>query len=332
MDNASKIINEIKAGKISTAYFLMGEESYYIDMISDYIEDNLLSEDEKSFNQTIFYGRDSNIHDVIATCRRFPMMAEKQVVILKEAQDNRELDELVPYLDNPMPSTVLVICHKNGKLDARKKLSKTVSKKSVLFESKKLYDNAIPAWIKREAARRDFQIDVKSTEILAEFLGTDLSKINNELSKLAIILPKGSTITPTVIEENIGFSKDFNNFEFRSAIGAKDQKKAFMIAQKFSENPKDNPLVVTSSLLFQFFTQLLKYHALKDKSSKVASAALGISPYYLKEYENAARKYPMKKVSSVIADIRQLDVRSKGVGATLPHFDLLKEVLVKIFA
>lgn len=332
MEDAFKIINEIKAGKISTAYFLMGEESYYIDMISDHIEDHVLSEDEKSFNQTVFYGRDSNIHDVISTCRRFPMMAEKQVVLLKEAQDNKDLEELISYLQNPMPSTILVICYKNGKLDARKKLSKVLAKTSVLFESKKLYDDAIPAWIKREVARRNYQIDVKSTEILSQFLGTSLSKINNELNKLEIILPPGSTITPTVIEENIGFSKDFNNFEFRSAIGAKNQKKAFIIAQKFSENPKDNPLVVTSSLMFQFFTQLLKYHALKDKSSKNAAAALGINTYFLKEYESAARNYPMRKVSSVIANIRELDIRSKGVGASLPHHDLLKEVLVKIFA
>ena len=332
MDDASKIITDIANGKIAPVYFLMGDESYYIDMISDYIESSVLTEDERSFNQTVFYGRDSNVDDIVSTCRRFPMMADRQVVLLKEAQDLKELDNFTSYIENPMTSTVLVICYKNGKLDARKKISKVLAKKSVVLESKKLYDNMIPTWIKKEVARRQYQIDQKSVDILAEFLGTSLTKINNELNKLEIILPKGSAITPEIIEENIGFSKDFNNFEFRNAIAYKDKKKAYFIAQYFSENPKANPLIVTTSQTFQFFSVLLQYHALKDKSSKSVNSALRLNSFQVKEYEAAAKHYPMKKVSNIVAAVRELDVRSKGVGASLPHSDLLKEVLIKIFA
>lgn len=332
MDDASKILNDIKAGRIAPTYLLMGDESYYIDLVSDYIEKNVLTQDEKSFNQTIFYGRDATIEDVVGTCKRFPMMAERQVVILKEAQDSKDLDKLISYIENPLSSTVFVICYKNGKLDARKKIGKVINKNAVVLESKKLYDNQIPAWIKMEVSRRGLQIDVKSTEILSEFLGTSLTKINNELDKLEIILPKGGAITPEIIEKNIGFSKDFNNFEFRNAIALKNQKKAYVIAKYFADNQKANPVIVTTSMIFQFFSLLLQYHALKDKNPKTAAAALRMTTFHLKDYETAARNYPMKKVSSIITAIRELDVRSKGVGASLSAADLLKEVLTKIFS
>jgi DNA polymerase-3 subunit delta len=311
----------------------MGEESYYIDKLSDYIEENVLSEDEKGFNQTVLYGRDVSIEDIVSTAKRYPMMAERQVVIVKEAQDlSRTIDKLESYVENPMMSTVLVFCYKYKTLDKRKKMTKMLDKVGVVYESKKLYENQVGEWIKRVLSGKDYSIEPKANAMLVEFLGTDLSKINNELEKLQIILPKGSTITPKHIEENIGFSKDFNVFELRKAIGDRNQLKAYTIADNFAQNPKDNPIVMTTSLVFSFFVQLLKYHGLKDKNPKNVAAALGVNPFFLKDYDVALKNYPMRKVSQIVASLRDVDVKSKGVGANaLPQSDLLREMLFKIF-
>ena len=218
MEEVLKIVNDIKAGNIKPIYFLMGEEPYYIDKLSDYIEENVLSQEEKSFNQTVLYGRDVSVEDIISAAKRYPMMAERQVLIVKEAQDLvKTIDKFESYASNPMPSTVLVICYKYKTLDKRKKVTKLFDKSGVVFESKKLYDNQVGDWIKRVLSGKNYSIEPKANAMLVEFLGTDLSKINNELEKLQIILPKGSTITPKHIEENIGFSKDFNNFELLNA-------------------------------------------------------------------------------------------------------------------
>ncbi|WP_281335907.1 DNA polymerase III subunit delta [Flavobacterium eburneipallidum] len=333
MDEVLKIVNDIKAGNIKPIYFLMGEEAYYIDKLSDYIEDKVLSEDEKGFNQTVLYGRDVTIEDIVSTAKRYPMMAERQVVIVKEAQDlSRTIDKIESYVENPMPSTVLVFCYKYKTLDKRKKVTKLLSKNGVVFESKKLYENQVGDWIKRVLAGKKYSIEPKANAMLVEFLGTDLSKINNELEKLQIILPKGSTITPHHIEENIGFSKDFNVFELRKAIGDKNQLRAYTIADNFAQNPKDNPIVVTTSLVFSFFVQLLKYHGLKDKNPKNVASVLGVNPFFLKDYDIALKNYPMRKVSQIVTSLRDVDVKSKGVGANaLPQSDLLKEMLFKIF-
>jgi DNA polymerase-3 subunit delta len=333
MDEVLKIVNDIKAGNIKPIYFLMGEESYYIDKLSDYIEQNVLSEDEKGFNQTVLYGRDVTIEDIVSTAKRYPMMAERQVVIVKEAQDlSRTIDKLESYVENPMPSTVLVFCYKYKTLDKRKKMTKILAKNGVVYESKKLYENQVGDWIKRILSGKSYSIEPKANAMLVEFLGTDLSKINNELEKLQIILPKGSTITPKHIEENIGFSKDFNIFELRKAIGDRNQLKAYTIADNFAQNPKDNPIVVTTSLVFSFFVQLLKYHGLKDKNPKNVAAALGVNPFFLKDYDVALKNYPMRKVSQIVGSLRDVDVKSKGVGANaLPQSDLLREMLFKIF-
>lgn len=245
----------------------MGEEPYYIDKLAGYIEDNILSEDEKGFNQMVLYGRDVTVEEIVSNAKRYPMMADRQVVIVKEAQElSRTIDKLESYAENPLPTTVLVICYKYKTLDKRKKVTKVLDKAGVVFESKKLYENQVGDWLKRVLSGKGYQIEPKAAAMLVEFLGTDLSKISNELDKLAIILPKGSTITPKVIEENIGFSKDYNNFELRKAIGEKNQLKAYQIADYFAQNPKDNPLVVTTGLVFGFFSQLLQYHGLKDKN------------------------------------------------------------------
>jgi len=333
MDEVLKIVNDIKGGAIKPIYFLMGEEPYYIDKLCDYIEKNVLSEEEKGFNQSVLYGRDVTIEDIISTAKRYPMMAERQVVIVKEAQDLiRTIDKLETYAENPVPSTVLVFCYKYKTLDKRKKVTKLIAKNGVVFESKKLYENQVGDWIKRVLAGKKYTIEPKANAMLVEFLGTDLSKINNELEKLQIILPVGSNISPKDIEENIGFSKDFNVFELRKALGERNQLKAYTIAENFAQNPKDNPMVVTTSLVFGFFIQLLKYHGLKDKNPKNVAAVLGVNPFFLKEYDVALKNFPMKKVSQIVAALRDIDVKSKGVGANaLSQSDLLREMLYKIF-
>ena len=333
MDEVIKIVNDIKNGNIKPIYFLMGEEPYYIDKLSDYIEQNVLSEEEKGFNQTVLYGRDVTVEDIVSAAKRYPMMAERQVIIVKEAQDLiRTIDKLESYADNPMPTTVLVICYKYKTLDKRKKVTKILAKNGVVYESKKLYDNQVGDWIKRVLSGKKYAIEPKASAMLVDFLGTDLSKINNELEKLQIILPKGSTITAKDIEENIGFSKDFNVFELRKAIGERNQLKAYTIAENFANNPKDNPMVVTTSLVFGFFVQLLKYHGLKDKNPKNVAAVIGVNPYFLKEYDLALKNYPMRKVSQVVAALREIDIKSKGVGASaMSNGDLLREMLYHIF-
>ena len=333
MDEIVKIVNDIKAGNIKPIYFLMGDEPYYIDKLSDYIEQNILSEEEKGFNQTVLYGRDVTIEDIIGTAKRYPMMAELQVVMVKEAQDLiKTIDKLENYAERPMLSTVLVICYKYKVLDKRKKLVKLLAKNGLVYESKKLYENQVGLWITRVLQGKGYTIEPKANAMLVEFLGNDLSKINNELEKLQIILPKGTIISAKHIEENIGFSKDFNVFELQNALGSKNQLKAYQIAQYFADNPKDNPMVVTTSLVFSFFIKLLKYHGLKDKNPRNVAAVLGVSPFFLKDYDLALRQYTMKKVSQIVGVLRDIDVKSKGVGANaLPNHDLLKEMLVKIF-
>lgn len=333
MDEVLKIINDIKSGIIKPIYFLMGEEPYYIDKLAEYIEKNILQEHERDFNQTVLYGRDVTIDEIVSNAKRYPMMADKQVVIVREAQDLvRTIDQLESYAEKPMETTVLVICYKYKTLDKRKKLIKNLLKSGVVFESKKLYENQVGLWITRVLQGKKYAIEPKANAMLVQFLGADLSKIANELDKLSIILPQNTQITAKHIEENIGFSKDFNVFELQNALGSKDQLKAYKIAQYFADNPKDNPMVVTTSLVFSFFIKLLKYHGLKDRNPNNVTKVLGVSPFFLKDYDVALRNYPMKKVSQIVATLRDIDVKSKGVGANaLPTHDLLKEMLVKIF-
>ncbi len=333
MDEVKALVADIKKGQIKPIYFLMGEEAYYIDKISDFIEDNLLDEAEKGFNQMVLYGRDVTIDDIVSNAKRYPMMAERQVVIVKEAQDlSRTIEKLASYAENPQPTTVLVVNYKYKKIDKRKALYKAINKNgSVVFESKKLYDNQVPDWIRRVLKGQGYDISPKAAQMLVEFLGTDLSKVNNELDKLKIVLPKGTQITPDHIEENIGISKDFNNFELRKAVGERNIVKAHQIAKYFADNPKDNPMVVTVALLFNFFSQLLHLHGMTDKNPRSVASALRVNPYFVNEYLTAARNYPMKKVSAVVALLREFDVKSKGVGANaVPQGDLLKELLVRI--
>lgn len=333
MDEVIQITKDIKAGNIKPIYFFMGEEPYYIDKLTDFIQENILQEHERDFNQTIIYGRDTTIEEVVSNAKRYPMMADRQVVIVREAQElSRYIDKLESYVENPQPTTVLVFAYKYKTLDKRKRVTKLLEKFGVVFESKKLYDNQVGDWIKRVLSGQGYAIEPKASAILVEFLGTDLSKISNELDKLKIILRKGHTITAKDIEENIGFSKDFNNFELRSALGEKNQLKSYQIVDYFAQNPKDNPLVVTTAMVFSYFSQLLQYHGLKDKSKFNVAKELKINPFFVKDYELAARNYPMRKVSAIVGTLRDIDVKSKGVGATsMTQHDLLKEMLINIF-
>jgi DNA polymerase-3 subunit delta len=331
MNEINQIVSEIREDKARPIYFLMGEEPYYIDKISEYIENNVLSEEERGFNQMTLYGRDVTIEDIVSNAKRFPMMAEKQVVLVKEAQDlSRTIEKLVSYAENPQPSTVLVVNYKYKTLDKRKKLFKAVQKTGVVFESKKLYENQVADWIRKVLNGKNYQMEPKAAQMLVEFLGTNLGKINNELEKLMLILPAETIINPTHIEENIGISKDFNNFELRKAIGNRAIVKANRIVNYFANNPKNNPLVMTISLLSSYFTQLFLYHGLQDKSKANVAKKLGVSPYFVNDYVTAAKNYPMRKVSQIIALLRDADVKSKGVGAQISHKDLLKELLFKI--
>lgn len=332
MDEARRIVKDIKNGAIKPLYFLFGEEPYYIDAISSYIEKNVLAEEEKGFNQMVLYGKDVTIDDIVGNAKRYPMMAERQVVIVKEAQHLvRTIDQLLDYANNPQPTTVLVICYKYKKLDKRKKLYKAIKENGEIFESPKLYENKVPDWIRKNLQGKGYGISHKAAVLLTEYLGTDLSRINKELEKLQFVLPKASEITPSDIETHIGISKDYNNFELKKAIGERDVLKATRIINYFAQNPKDNPLVLTVSLLHTFFSQLLQYHGLTDHSPRNVASALRINSFFVNEFQTAARNYPMKKVSAIVSHLREIDLKGKGVGANnTSQADLLKELLVKI--
>ena len=333
MEEIKQIIKSIKDKNLAPLYFLMGEEPYYIDKIADYIEDNILTEEEKGFNQMILYGRDVTMQEVISNAKRFPLMAEKQVIIVKEAQDlSRTIDQLESYLLNLQPSTVLVFCYKYGNLDKRKKVYKAIQKYGVLFESKKLRDYQMDTWLKRQVATKGYAIENKAAQMLVEFLGTDLTRIDNELAKLGVLIPKGGTVTADVVEKNIGISKDFNNFELLRAIIAQDRYKAYQIADYFALNPRNNPMVVTIGIVYAYFSKLLLYHGLADKSTKNAATQMKVQEFLVKDYAAGVRIYPMKRVSAIVAHLKDIDLKSKGVGANaLPQGELLKEMLIKLF-
>jgi DNA polymerase III, delta subunit len=333
MNEVKNIIANIKKGVIAPIYFLMGEEPYFIDTVANYIENHLLTDDQKGFDQSVLYGQDVNIATIIDYARRFPMIAERQVIIIKEAQNLKStIDSLVPYVENVTSTTVLVFCYKYETLDKRKKLSKALekNKECVVLESKKLYENQVMSWIPTLLQKKGFTIQQKATQMLVDFLGNDLTRIQNEVNKLALVVPAKSEITPELIERNIGISKEFNNFELKNAIAVRDDFKAVRILKHFADNPKDNPLVVTLSVLYTFFQQLLAFHGLTDQSDKNVAATLKINPYFVKDLRAGAQNYPMKKVSAIIEGIRKVDVKSKGVGANLPPADLVKELITYI--
>lgn len=333
MDEVKQLVEDIRARRLAPVYFLMGEEPYYIDRISEFIATHVLTEEERGFNQMVLYGRDTSIDEIIAQARRYPMMAEQQVVIVREAQElSRTMEQLAAYVENPQPTTVLVICYKYKTLDKRKKLIKALrAGNAVVFESRKLYENQVADWIRRVLSGSQLKISHKAAALLVEYLGTDLSRISNELDKLKIVLPEGAEITPQTIEDHIGISKDFNNFELKKAIAERDIPKASQIIQYFAQNPRENPFVLTVALLHTFFTQLLQYHGLRDHNPKHVAQALRINAYFVSEYQTAARNYPMREVSRIVGVLREMDLKGKGVGSSaLSQRDLLQELLYKI--
>jgi len=325
-----EIVRNLRNKVYAPVYFLMGEEDYYIDRISDYIIDTVLTDTEKEFNLTVLYGSDTDIATIINAAKRYPMMSKYQVVAVREAQALRNLDELVYYLQKPLESTILVMCYKHGALDRRKKLVAELEKAGVLFESKKLKDAQLPGFITSYLKRKQVEIEPKASEMMAEFVGTDLNRMAGELEKLVITLPAGQRrITPEQIERNIGISKDYNNFELRNALIEKDVLKANRIIKYFEENPKNNPLQVTLAVLFNFFANLMLVYYAPDKSDRGIAAHLGLrSPWQAKDYGNAMKRYTGVKVMQIVGAIRLCDAKSKGVGnSSVSDGELLRELV-----
>ena len=326
------IMSDLKKRIFRPVYFLAGDESYYIDMITDFIGEKVLNDEEKAFNQVIIYGEDTTISSIIETARRFPMMASHQVVIVKEAQALKKIDDLMIYLDKPLLSTILVINYKYKVIDKRTKLYKALDTQGVYFESMRLRDYQVPPWIERYLMTKGIKIDPDASAMLTEYLGADLHKIVNELDKLLITLPAGRpVITSTLIEKNIGISKDYNNFELQKAVGEKNVYKANLIVRYFADNPKDNPINLTIASLFSLFTRILTYHYLTDKSKNNVAAVLKINPFFVKDYETSAIKYNASKTIQIISLLRTYDMKTKGFGdvGTEPG-ELLKELIYRI--
>ena len=328
-----EIARDLKNRNYKPIYYLMGEESYYIDKISEYISQTVLTDEEKEFNLMVMYGADTDIANIINAAKRYPMMSEYQVVIVKEAQNVKDMESLVYYVQKPLPSTILVICHKHGTLDKRKKLAATIEKVGVLFESKKIKDTQLSGFITSFLKRKSVDIEPKAAEMMAEFVGTDLSRMAGELEKLVLTLPAGQMrITPEQIERNIGISKDYNNFELKNAIIARDVLKANKIIKYFDENPKTNPIQATLSVLFNFFSNLMLVYYAPDKSEQGIASMLGLkNTWQAKEYLAAARVFSGVKVMQIIGEIRYCDAQSKGVdNVSLKDGDLLRELIFKI--
>ena len=327
------VMTSLKAKQYAPIYLLMGDEGYYIDEIANYIIDHVLTDSEKEFNLTIAYGSDVDIAAIINAAKRYPMMAEYQVVVVKEAQNVKNMDELAFYLQKPLKSTILVICHKHGKIDGRKKWVNEAAKMGVVFESKKLKDQQMPAFINSYMLQKGYEMDAKATQMMADFVGTDLGRMTGELDKLIITQPKGQKrVTPEQIERNIGISKDYNVFELRNAIIAKDVMKANRIIKYFAENPKTNPIQMVLALLFSFFSNLFMAYYAPEKSDAGVATFLGLkSPWAAMDYTTAMRNFSGLKVMQIIHEIRMTDARSKGVeNNSVEDADLLRELVFKI--
>ena len=326
-----QILSDIHKKNFAPVYFLTGDEPYFIDMISDTIENEALDEADRAFNQIVVYGRDVDVETIANHARSFPMMGERMVVIVKEAQDVKNLENFEPYLDTLPDTTLLVFVYKYKKFDKRKTLAKKIEKKGVWFESKALRDYNIPGWIQNYLKGEGYSITPKATQMLADFLGTDLHKIANELKKLTITLPKNKSIDDADVERNIGISKDYNVFELQNAIGSRDVLKANRIVNYFGDNGKDNPLLVTAINLYSFFTKVMKLHCAQDKSQGNLASVLGVNPYFVKDYQLAARNYPPQTCIRNISILREFDMKSKGYeSGDVSEKDLYREMIFKL--
>ncbi|MEO3404597.1 DNA polymerase III subunit delta [Mucilaginibacter sp. CAU 1740] len=336
---APEILKDLKNRKFKPLYLLHGDEPYFIDLISNYVEHKLLPEHERGFNQTVVYGKDTDIMTVLNAAKRYPMMADYQVVLVKEAQDmkwgkeddnKKSIDPVLSYLENPLPSTILVFCYKYGKFDKRKKTYKAIEKKGLIFESATLYDNKIPGWVEGYVSEKGYKMNQQASAMIAEYLGNDLSKVANELEKLMLNVSAGQEITLKHIQDNIGISKEYNVFELQTALTKKDAYKVNQIVNYFEANPKSNPIVLVLGNLNNFFSKVLVYHYVKDKTPQNLAKEMGVNPYFIKDYEQAARNYPLGKIFQVISYLREYDLKSKGVESNAPHGELMKELMFKI--
>ena len=309
----------------------MGEEEFYIDNITNLFIEDVLTEEEKEFNLNILYGKETSVDQIISICKKYPLMSKHQIVLVKEAKDlSRSFDGLIDYFKKPLDSTILIINYKHKSIDKRKSSFKELKKNAKVFESKKLYDNQVQNWINDTINSAGFSIDRKSVSLINEHLGNSLSKISNEIDKLLEIKKKEKIIELDDIEKYIGISKEFNNFELRKALGEKNYNKAFQITQYFSENPNSNPIVVTISIIFDFFNKLLLFHSNNTLNDTKIASLLGINPFFIKEYKTASINYDLKQVVRIISILRDYDMFSKGVGVKKVDPSLLKEMVVKI--
>lgn len=327
-----QIMLDLKQGKFQPLYFLCGDETFYIDQIADFIAGHAIAEHEREFNQSILYGKDIDVPTLLGTAKRFPMMADRQVVIIKEAQEIKKLEEIQSYVENPVTSTILVLCYKYKKPDGRQKFGQVLKSKAVYFEAAKMYDNQLPAWISKYVKSAEYKIGDQAVQMLADNIGNELHSLANALDKLMILIPKGGEITVKLIEENIGISKDFNVFELQKAVGDRNIYKVNQIANHFAANEKANPFVVTVGLLFSYFSKIMMFHYLPDKSKSAAASALKINPFFVDDYMRAAKNYPAGKTMKIIGYLREYDLKAKGVGATgsVSEGEHLRELLFKI--
>jgi len=328
----SQIIADLKNKKYSPVYFFEGEEPFFMDRISDFILENVLTEDEKGFNQSILYGKDLSLDSIMTAAKRFPMMAERQVVVIREAQNIKNIEDLSHYVEKPMRSTILVFNYKYKTIDKRKKLYKALQKNGVYLESKPLYENKIPAWISEYLKEKNLGIDPRAAQMITDFVGSDLQRIVNELEKVTISLVPGTSIMPEDVEKNIGISKEFNTFELQNALGNKDILKSNRIINYFIDNEKLHPLTVIIGMLVTYFRKLLIYHSIENKNDRTAVAQkLGVNPFFINDYASAARNYSLDKAVLIISMMREYDLRSKGArGGTTSNGDLLRELVFKI--
>jgi DNA polymerase III subunit delta len=326
-----KIIAEWKKGAFKPVYWLEGEEEYYIDRAVEYAEHSILNESESSFNLTVFYGRDANWADVTNACRRYPMFAERQVVILKEAQHMRDIEKLEAYVTNPLHSTVFVVSYKDKKVDGRTKFAKTLKEKGVLISTKKMYDNQLPEWTQELLQSKGLSITPKGLALLVDHIGNDLSRIANEIDKLSVNLGKRKGITEEDIEEFIGVSKDFNVFELQGALAKKDLPKAIRIIQYFEANPKAAPIQLVLPSLYSFFSKVFMIFGAGSHDEKTVAAAIGVSPYFIKDYMQAANLYKAEGVEQMLLLLHNYNLRSIGINDVgTPDASLLKEMVVKM--
>ncbi|MEJ8802436.1 DNA polymerase III subunit delta [Pontibacter sp. H249] len=331
------ILEKLKQRQFAPVFFLQGEESFYIDTIAEYIEKHALQEHEKGFNQVVLYGKDVDVSTVLLQAKRYPMMSERSVVIVKEAQSIQDIEkeegmkQLEAYLQNPLPSTILVFCYKHKTMDGRKGLAKAVSKHAVLLTTKKLYDNQVPAWVTSYLKQKSIKATPQAVQLLSEYIGSDLSRLANEIDKLLINLRPGATIDESVVQENVGISKEYNIFELQAALITRDALKANRIIHYFESNPKNNPLIPNLSMLFNFFTKLLTLHTQADKSEAGLKKSLGNQAWKVKDYMNAMRAYPAPRCVDIIHFIRVADLQVKGItGGDMSDADILRELVFKI--